>query len=157
VTSNEYRVKGLWFEDMQVGDTMVTPGRTITEADLVNFCGLSGDYNELHSNEEYARQDRFGQRIAHGLLGLAVASGLAARLGFMEGTAQAFMGLEWKFKVPTFIGDTVHLRAKIASKREIKRLGGGLVSIQAELRNQKDEVTQEGQWTLLMKCRTNTS
>ncbi len=157
MSSNEYRVRGLYFEDMQVGDTMVTPGRTITEADLVNFCGLSGDFNELHSNEEYARHSRFGHRIAHGLLGLAVASGLAARLGFMEGTAEAFMGLEWKFKAPTFIGDTVHLCAKIAAKREIKHLSGGLVFIQAELRNQKDEVTQEGQWTLLMKSRTTAS
>ena len=157
MTSNEYRVRGLCFEDMQVGDTMVTPGRTITETDLVNFCGLSGDFNELHSNEEYARQDRFGHRIAHGLLGLAVASGLAARLGFMEGTAQAFMGLEWKFKAPIFIGDTVRLCARIAGKREVKRLSGGLIFIQAELRNQKDEVTQEGQWTLLMKSRTTTS
>jgi 3-hydroxybutyryl-CoA dehydratase len=157
MTSREYRVRGLCFEDMQVGDTMLTPGRTITEADLVNFCGLSGDFNELHSNEEYAQRDRFGHRIAHGLLGLAVASGLAARLGFMEGTAQAFMGLEWKFKAPVFIGDTIHLCAKVTAKRELKRLSGGLVFIQAEIRNQREEVTQEGQWTLLMKSRASTS
>ena len=156
MTNTEYRVKGLYFEDLQVGDTMVTPGRTITETDLVNFCGLSGDYNELHSNEEYARQRRFGRRIAHGLLGLAVASGLAARLGFMEGTAEAFMGLEWKFKAPILIGDTVQLRAKVVAKREVKRLSAGLVFIQAELRNQNDEVTQEGQWTLLLKSRATT-
>lgn len=157
MTTTEYRVRGLYFEDMHVGDTMVTPGRTITETDLVNFCGLSGDFNELHSNEEYSRKDRFGHRIAHGLLGLAVASGLAARLGFMEGTAQAFMGLEWKFKAPMFIGDTIYLWAKIAGRRELKRLGGGLVFIQAEVRNQREEVTQEGQWTLLMKSRTSAS
>jgi len=132
---------------------MDTPGRTITEADIVAFCGVSGDYNELHSNAEYAKQTLFGKRIAHGLLGLAITSGLTGRLGFMEGTAQAFMGLEWKFKRPIFIGDTVYARASVAQKREVKRLGGGVVIFNVALLNQNDEVVQEGQWTILLKSR----
>jgi acyl dehydratase len=153
MSPKEYRVHGLYFEELEIGDTMITPGRTVTEADIVAFCGLSGDYNELHSNEEYAHKTLFGKRIAHGLLGLAIASGLAGRLGFMEGTAQAFMGLEWKFKHPLYIGDTVYLRATVTNKRETKRLGGGLVFIEATLLNQNEQVLQQGQWTLLIKSR----
>jgi acyl dehydratase len=155
--TQEYRVRGLYFEELQVGDSMVTPGRTITETDLVNFCGLSGDFNQLHSNEEYARQSPFGKRIAHGMLGLTVATGLAGRLGFMEGTAEAFMGLEWKFKHPLYIGDTVYLRAVVTNKREVKRLNGGLIVFQLELRNQDHVVLQQGEWTLLMKSRSSAS
>jgi acyl dehydratase len=157
MSTQEYRVRGLYFEELQVGDSMVTPGRTITETDLVNFCGLSGDFNQLHSNEEYARQSPFGKRIAHGMLGLSVASGLASRLGFMEGTAEAFMGLEWKFKHPLYIGDTVHLRAVVTNKREVKRLNGGLVVFRLELLNQDHVVLQQGEWTLLMKSRSSAS
>jgi len=148
-----YRPRGLYFEELEIGYSMVTPGRTITESDIVAFCGVSGDYNELHSNAEYAKQTVFGKRIAHGLLGLAIAQGLAGRLGVMEGTAQAFMKLEWKFKGPIFIGDTVHVRSSVAKKKEVKRLGGGLVIFKVALLNQDDKVVQEGQWTLLVKSR----
>jgi len=157
MSTQEYRVRGLYFEELQVGDSMVTPGRTITETDLVNFCGLSGDFNQLHSNEEYARQSPFGKRIAHGILGLSVASGLASRLGFMEGTTEAFLGLEWKFKHPLYIGDMVYLRAVVTNKREVKRLNGGLIVFQLELRNQNHVVLQQGEWTLLMKSRSSAS
>jgi 3-hydroxybutyryl-CoA dehydratase len=153
MTGREFRVKGMYFEDLKVGDSMASPGRTITETDLVNFCGLSGDYNELHSNEEYASRSAFGKRIAHGMLGLSIASGLASRLGFLEGTAEAFMGLEWRLKHPIFAGDTVHLHADVVNKREIPRLHGGLVHIDVQVLNQRDEVVQEGQWTLLLKGR----
>ncbi len=154
MNSKEYRPGGLYFEELSIGDKMVTPGRTVTEADIVAFCGLSGDYNELHSNTEYAKQTPFGQRIAHGLLGLAITSGLTGRLGLMEGTAQAFMGLEWKFKRPIFVGDTVQVRASVTHKREIKRLGGGLVIFDIALLNQNSEVVQEGRWTILLKSRS---
>ena len=104
MSTEVYRPRGLYFEEMEVGSCVVSPGRTVSEADIVAFCGISGDYNELHSNAEFAKRTLFGQRIAHGLLGLAIASGLAGRLGLMEGTAQAFMGLNWKSKQPIFIG-----------------------------------------------------
>jgi len=151
--SKEFRPRGLYLEELEVGRTIVSPGRTVTEADIVAFCGISGDYNELHSSAEYAKQTPFGKRIAHGLLGLAMASGLASRLGVMEGTAQAFTGLEWKFRRPIFIGDTVRVRASVAKKREIKRLGGGVVVFRVALSNQEGEVVQEGKWTVLIKSR----
>ncbi len=143
--------QGLYFEEFQVGDSVESVGRTITEADIVNFAALSGDWNRIHTDAEYSKQQMFGQRIAHGLLVLSVASGLAVRLGFMEETVQAFMGLEWDFRKPVFIGDTVRLRATVADKRPMRRLGGGVVTFKMEVLNQKDEVVQRGTWNVLCK------
>ncbi|MFQ5944789.1 MAG: MaoC/PaaZ C-terminal domain-containing protein, partial [Anaerolineae bacterium] len=104
---------GLYFEEFQVGHQVTSPGRTITETDIVTFAGLSGDYNQLHTDAEFSRTASFGQRVAHGLLGLAVASGLAGRLGLIEGTAEAFAGINWKFSAPIYIGDTISLVATV--------------------------------------------
>ena len=153
MSPKEYHAQGRYFEEFEIGDSMVSPVRTITEADIVAFCGLSGDFNELHSNVEYAKGSLFGKPVAHGLLGLAIASGLSGRLGFLEGTAQAFMGLEWKFKRPIFAGDTIHVRATVAQKKEVKSLKGGVVVLDVAVLNQNHEVVQEGQWTVLMKSR----
>jgi len=151
--SERIRPRGLYFEEFEVGDEMASPGRTVTEADVVMFAGLSGDYNQLHTDAEYAKGTAFGERIAHGLLGLAIASGLGSRLGFVEGTALAFLGLDWKFKKPIKIGDTIHLRARVARKKEMRRLGGGIVVFDMALLNQRGEITQKGQWTILVKGR----
>ena len=144
---------GRYFEEFQEGQSMQSPGRTLTEADIVLFAGLSGDYNPLHTDAEFARGSRFGGRIAHGLLGLAFASGLASRLNFIEGTALAFMGLEWRFRAPIVAGDTVHIVAKVARKRELRRLGGGVVSFDVRLVNQRGETVQRGRWDILVKGR----
>jgi acyl dehydratase len=93
----------------------------------------------------------FGQRVAHGLLVLSIAIGLAVRLGFMEETIAAFRGLAWKFVKPVFIGDTVHLRVSVAEKRAMQRLGGGLVTFRVEVVNQAGEVCQRGDWEILCK------
>lgn len=145
--------QGKYFEEFEVGQEYTSPGRTITETDVVMFAGLSGDYNELHTNAQFAAETPFGQRIAHGLLGLAVASGLGGRIGFIEGTAIAFMGLEWKFKAPIFMGDTVRLRAAVARTRAMRAAGGGMVILDVELLNQDEKVTQAGQWRVLVKSR----
>jgi acyl dehydratase len=145
------RPSGRYFEEFEVGETIVSAGRTVTETDVVLFAGLSGDYNQLHTDVEYASQTLFGERVAHGLLGLSIASGLAARLGFIEGTAQAFTGLEWKFRAPVKIGDTIHATFEIKRKREMPRLGGGFLTIAVTVLNQGDEIVQKGTWTVLMK------
>jgi len=145
--------RGLYFEDFEVGQRLVSPARTITEADIVLFAGLSGDYNPLHTDEEFARQTMFGRRIAHGLLGLSVASGLASRLGFLEGTVLAFLGLDWKFRQPILAGDTIRVNATIAGKKEMPRMGGGIVSIDVEVLNQDDATTQRGTWRLLVRMK----
>ncbi len=148
-----YQPRGKYFEDFQVGDEIVSQGRTITESDIVNFAYLSGDWNPLHVDAEYAKTNMFGERISHGLLGLSISSGLLMSLGFGEGTVMAFMGLEWKFKAPIKIGDTVHAVAKVKQKKEMKAANGGIVVLEGKLLNQRDEVTQQGEWTLLFKAR----
>jgi 3-hydroxybutyryl-CoA dehydratase len=148
--SEAYVPRGRYFEEFQVGDTIVSAGRTITEADVVNFAGVSGDYTQIHTDAEHARQRMFGQRVAHGLLGLAVASGLAAQLGFIEGTVLAFRELTWKFSLPIFFGDTIHVKAAVAELKSMPRLGGGLVRLDVQLVNQEDKVVQRGRWVVLV-------
>lgn len=146
------RVPDMYFEDFDVGDEAVSSGRTITETDVVAFAALSGDYNPLHTDAEYCRNTLFGERIAHGLLGLSVAMGLIARLGFMERSVQAFLGLDWKFRAPIKIGDTIRAKVKVARTREMGDQGG-LVTLDVSILNQRDEVVQRGQWNALAKRR----
>jgi len=156
VTKNQgevFQPRGMYFEEFEVGVSVTSPGRTITETDVVGFAGLSGDYNELHTNAEFAATTGFGRRVAHGLLGLSVASGLAGRLGFIEGTAIAFASLEWRFKAPVFIGDTIHMQARVEKTRAMKAIGGGMVIFRVSLVNQHQETVQEGIWRVLVKSR----
>jgi len=146
-------VRGRYFEEFEIGDEMVSFARTITESDIVAFAGLTGDWNPLHTDAIYAAETMFGQRIAHGLLVLSIASGLANRLGFVEGTAEAFMGLDWKFRAPIFIGDTIHLTARVTEKKPMRRLGGGIVTLQVKVINQEGKVAQKGNWRVLVRSR----
>ena len=104
---NNLTASGLFFEDFQVGQKVNSAGRTVTEHDIATFAGLSGDFNQIHTDAEFARVGMFGERIAHGLLILSVASGLAWQLGFIAGTADAFLSMDWKFAGPTKIGAVV--------------------------------------------------
>lgn len=143
--------RGLYFEEFVEGAEIVSPARTITESDIALFAGLTGDYNPLHTDAEYAQGTLFGQRIAHGLLGLSIASGLGWRIGFLEGTVEAFRDLEWKFSQPVFIGDTVHIRVRIGEKKPVQRLGGGSVTFEVRMLNQHGDIVQRGSWKLLFK------
>lgn len=142
---------GLYFEEFEIDDSSESVGRTITETDVVNFAALSGDWNRIHTDAEYSKEQMFGERVAHGLLVLSVASGLAVRMGFMEETVQAFSRLEWQFRRPVMMGDTVRLRATVAEKKAMRRTGGGVVTFKMEVLNQKDEVCQRGRWEILCK------
>ena len=147
------RPRGLYFEEFVIGDSVESVGRTITEADIVLFAGLSGDYNLIHTDAEYSKSQQFGQRVAHGLLVLSVASGMAVRLGFMEETVMAFRSLEWKFSAPVFAGDTLHLRVTVEETKPMGRLGGGLVRFKMEVINQRGEVVNRGTWDILCKSK----
>ncbi len=150
----EYRPRGMYFEDFQIGQQIVTAGRTITEADIMAFAGLSGDFNQLHTDAEFAKNTPFGQRIAHGLLVTAIASGLAAQTGILEGTTIAFREIsEWKFSKPVFIGDTVHVVLEVVGLKPARRLGGGVVDIKVDVRNQRDETVMRGVWAVIMASR----
>lgn len=145
------RPQGRYYEEIEVGEIFESPARTMTETDVVMFAGLSGDYNQLHTDVEFAKSTRFGERIAHGLLVLSVASGLVTRLGFIEGTVQAFMGLDWKFRAPVLIGDTVRVQVEVRRKRPMPTLDGGFVFLEVVVINQRDEVVQKGTWNALLK------
>src|SRR5438094_8661035 len=118
-----------FFDDIQVGEEYESPGRTVTEADIVLFAGLSGDYNILHTDAEFMKQTIYGERIAHGLLGLAIQAGLFTRATQAYATL-AFAGLRWKFKVPIKIGDTIRLHARVTAKRETSKPDRGLVTVE---------------------------
>ena len=148
--SQAFIPRGRYFEEFRVGDVVVSASRTISETDVVNFAGLSGDYTQMHTDAEFARQSMFGQRVAHGLLGLSVASGLAAQLGFIEGTVLAFRELTWKFSLPIFFGDTIHVKAIVANLKVMRRLGGGAVTFDVQVINQEDKAVQRGQWVVLV-------
>jgi acyl dehydratase len=145
---------GRYFEEFEVGETFTTIGRTITEADVVAFAGLSGDFTQIHTDEEFARASVFGRRVAQGLLVLSVASGLRMRLGIVEGTLVALLGLEdWRFRAPVFIGDTVHVRMETIEKRLGSEPGRGIVTHAVEIMNQRDEVVQSGRIVIMVRTR----
>lgn len=144
-------VRGMYFEEFEAGQRIVSPGRTISESDINNFAGLTGDYTQIHTDIEFSKNTPYGQRIAHGLLGLSFAMGLATRTGMLEGTVMAFREiLEWKFVKPIFIGDTIHVEIEVKETKGMPRVGGGLVTIAAEVKNQRDETTMKGLWTALV-------
>jgi 3-hydroxybutyryl-CoA dehydratase len=146
--------RGLYFEEFEIGASIISVGRTITEADVVSFAALSGDWNLIHTDAEYAKQGLFGRRVAHGLLVLSVASGLVVRSGLMEDTVLAFREMaEWKFSQPVFLGDTIHVRATVVDTKPMRRLNGGLVTLKIEILNQDDKVVQRGTWGALFKSR----
>ena len=150
------RARGLYFEEFAVGQRFTSVGRTVTESDIVTFAGLSGDFNQIHTDAEYSRETPFGQRVAHGLLGLAIVSGLAVRTGVLEGTVLAFREInEWKFVKPVLIGDTIRVVMNIIETKELRRLGGGAVTIEMDVENQHHETVMKGTWKVLVAARPN--
>ncbi len=143
--------RGMYFEDFTIGQELSTAARTITETDIINFAGLSGDFNFIHTNAEAAKETPYGQRIAHGMLIASIATGLAIQQGFIDGTTLAFRELTWKFSQPVFIGDTVQVVVKVIATKAVPKLGGGLVTFEAHVINQRDEAVQKGEWKMLMK------
>jgi acyl dehydratase len=148
-----YTPRGKYFQELEIGQEIFTAARTITESDIAQFANLTGDTNPMHTDAEYAKTTMFGERIAHGMLGLSYTLGLLWPLGFMEGTVIAFMGLEAKFKAPIKIGDTVRAMSKVKQKKEMAAMGGGIVVLESRLYNQKDEVVQQADLTLLIKSK----
>jgi len=144
----------MYIEDFKAGQELTTAARTVTEADVVAFAGLSGDYNSLHTDAEYAKGTQFGQRIAHGMLAFSIATGLGVRTGVLDGTVLAFLGIEdWKFLKPVFIGDTIRLRWTVTEARLSSKPGSGVLKRRMEILNQRGEVVQTGTTAALVKSR----
>ena len=143
--------RGMFFDDFAIGQTWDSPARTITEADLVAFAGLSGDFNPLHTDEEFARTTPFGGRIFHGPGVFAIATGLESRLGIKEGTAIAFLGMTWNLKAAVRIGDTIHVHQTVAACRLTSKEDRGIVTFDVAVLNQRGEVCQDGQWVVMFR------
>lgn len=146
--------RGLYFEDFEEGMQLTTPARTITSTDIVNFCCLTGDFNEVHSNYEYARTTPFGEVIAHGPMVYGIAGGLQYASGINDGTLLALLGIDkWRLKAPVKHGDTVRMVQTVLSTRRTSKPDRGVVTLKREILNQRDEVVQEMEATILYRCR----
>ena len=145
-----YKFKGLKFSDFEVGQVYYTARRTITEADVVNFAGITGDFNPLHVDEVYAKTTPFKKRIAHGMLGVAIATGLANQLGIFEGTTIALLSQTVNYKGPIFFGDTVQLRLHVKETKPSSKPGKGVVTFQCLLKNQREEIVIESIWVVML-------
>lgn len=142
---------GKYFEEFNVGEKITTEKRTITEADIMQFATLTGDDNRIHTDPEFSKTTPFGKQIAHGVLGLSYALGLAWKTGMLDGTVIAFREIsEWKFVKPVFIGDSIYAEMETTETKALPRIGGGSVKISVEIKNQDGEVCHRGMWTVLM-------
>ena len=144
----------LLFSDLHVDDEWESPRRTITEADVVHFAGISGDFNPIHMDHEHARAGPFRQPVAHGLLGLAVASGLTSQAPKVD--TLAFLAiLEWKFLQPIAFGDTIHVHTTVVGLEPRSRGRRGVVNWRRRVINQSGEVVQEGVTQTLVRDRSS--
>ena len=142
-----------YFEEIEIGEEFETPGVTVTDWHVMQFAGLSMDFFELHTNEEFAKQTQFGRRVAHGLLGLALTDGLKNRSDFRI-HAMASLHWSWDFTGPIFVGDTVTAKLRVKEKREsTTKPDRGVVTLELELRNQDDVIVQRGINRLLVERR----
>lgn len=143
-----------YLEDLHAGQVFVTPGRTISEADVMSFAAWTGDNNQVHTDAVFAAKTRYGRRVVHGMLGASLCLGLIARTGVFEGSAVALLGVDrWRFTAPVFIGDTLTATVEILSTRPTSNGRNGIVERQVTLRNQDGVTVQEGRMDLMVLTR----
>jgi acyl dehydratase len=148
-------MRGKCIEDFVVGQVDISRGRTVTETDIIAFSWVSGDVNPMHTDAVHSAKSPMGQRIAHGALGLSMATGLSASLGYLEGSAIAALGIdEWRFLKPILFNDTVRLRATVLSNRLTSKPDRGVLVRRMELLNQRDEIVQTGVMTTMVLSRS---
>jgi acyl dehydratase len=141
--------RGRWFSQFEVGQVYESQGRTVTEADVVLFAGLSGDFNPLHTDETFAAKTPFGRRVAHGMLAASISTGLGQTTGIFEGTTLALMAQTFDYKAPVFFGDTIRLRLTVESTKPSSKGGKGVVVFRSDVVKQDDTVAVGGTWTVM--------
>ncbi len=146
-----YKFKGKTFNEFKVSDEFTTASRTITEADVVNFAGLSGDFNPLHTDEKFGKSTPFKGRVAHGMLCVSIATGLANQLGIFEGTTIALLSMIINYKGVAKFGDTIHLVLKVLDKKETSKDDRGIVTFNTIVYNQNDQPIVDGQWVVMLR------
>ena len=142
---------GLFFEEFEIGAKYSSQGRTIAESDVNAFAGLSGDFNPLHTDAEFAQTTVFGERIAHGMLTVAISTGMSNWTGIFAGTTIALMEQNIKYTGAVKFGDTVHLEMEATEKKETSKPDRGIVKFAAKMLNQNGDVVVDMLWTLMMK------
>ncbi len=142
---------GRLFDEFSVGQRFETPSRTITEADIGTFAGLTGDYNPVHTDEVFAAATGFGGRIAHGPMGIGIAFGLASRLDLIDGTVVALLGVTWDFKAPMRPGSTIRALIEVVETRNVSNPAHGLLGLSIALVDEAGKPLQEGSARLLMR------
>jgi acyl dehydratase len=142
---------GHFYEQFKPGACYETPRRTIIDADIMQFAGLTADFNPIHTDEVFAAQTSFGGRVAHGPMLVGMAFGLASRAGLLDGTAIALLEIGWKFNAPVRPGDTVFVRVHVVDRKPTRKPDRGIVELRLDIVNQREEITQAGSAKLLMK------
>jgi acyl dehydratase len=133
----------LYFDDVEIGQEWISPGRTVTETDIVNFSGLSGDFNPIHVDHEFAKTTPFHRPIAHGLLILSISSGLTLHHPLMR--TLAFVTVRsWQFKGPVFVGDTIRVHTRVLEKEGKARGRRGRIAWERRIFNQEEKIVQQG-------------
>jgi len=145
---------GRYFDEFSAGDRYETPRRTIIDADIMQFAGLTADFNPLHTDDVFAAHSDFGQRVAHGPMLIGMAFGLASRAGLLDGTALALLDIGWRFLAPVRPGDTVSARIDVAETKPSRKADRGVVTFRIDILNQHQEVAQTGTAKILMKRRS---
>jgi len=147
---------GRYYEELEVSARFDTPRRTILDADIVQFAGLTADFNPLHTDDIFASHSDFRGRVAHGPMLVGMAFGLASRAGLLDGTALALLDITWKFTRPVRPGDTVFVKVHVAGKEPARKPDRGVVEFGLDIINQRDETVQCGTAKILMKRQPST-
>jgi len=142
--------RGLLFDQFRPGQRFASPARTVTEADIAAFAAWSGDWNPLHTDEEFARRTPFRGRVAHGLLIQAISTGLASRIGIFEGTIAALAGMTLEFVLPVRAGDTVRLELEVRELDPEPTRRRGWIRFATRVLNQTDERVIDGEWRAIL-------
>lgn len=143
----------IYFEEYQTGQELITSGRTVTEADLVNYAGISSDFNPLHMDVAYAEAHEHGARIAHGGLVFAISAGLVNLMGWFDDSCIAFLGVNMDYQKAVKIGDTIYVKLTVTEIKPTSKPGKGIVFFDAETINQRNEVVIKGAWKLLFRSK----
>ena len=146
-----YPTVGQYFDDFAIGQSFQTHGRTLTEADLVGFCGFIGDYEPAHADEEFAKKSPLGRRILQGCLVTTAAEGLMSRSGLFDATAMALIAASWEYKAPVFIGDTIRVGMTVKELRASSKGGRGVVTFSISIRNQAAAEVTTGTYVMMFK------
>lgn len=135
--------RGKYFDELEIGDVFITPSRTITRADIVNFACMSGDFNAPHVDDEFCKRQPYGEVLAHGWMVFGIAAGLTFQTGFQHGRVVAMLGLDkWEIFLPVKAGDTLHAKITIVGKKETSKPGFGVIQFSRDVINQRGEIVQ---------------